>query len=127
MSLSIFDVVFVDFTYIEQLNKAQNERESKDRPALVLEHGVLIELAQITSQVDKYKNNDNSYIIKDWKEASLKQPSLIRFNVKLDLKDVSRASLRRTGRLSNEDIFNILDEGFVDVKSDAVINFLNLV
>lgn len=125
MSLSIFDVVFVDFTYIEQLNKAQNERESKDRPALVLEHGVLIELAQITSQVDKYKNNDNSYIIKDWKEASLKQPSLIRFNVKLDLKDVSRASLRRTGRLSNEDIFNILDEGFVDVKSDAVINFLN--
>lgn len=93
-----FDIYWANFTYEE------NSELIKRRPVLLLDVDILLPIAKITS---KEKRTEKDYTIKNWKEAGLDKPSVIRFNKTKWLISSALAAEDKIGHLDQEDIKEI--------------------
>lgn len=83
-----------------------NETGEKKRPALVLDNDVMLPVAKITLKM-KHKGRPNHCEIVNWKEAGLKEPSLIDFSSQMLIGRTQLKAAEYWGHLQDEDLESI--------------------
>lgn len=103
------DVYIAFVRYAEDINKDE-EPKGKVRPVVIFEDPAENKLfaCKISSRIDKPIEKKFGYIIKDWKEAGLKKPSIIACN-RENIREIDKTAIHRyIGRLTERDIKGML-------------------
>lgn len=102
--------VYIGFVrYAEDINNDKNPK-GKVRPVVIFEDPVENKLfaCKVSTQIDKPTEKKFGYIIKDWKEAGLKKPSIIACN-RENVREIDKTAIyKNIGSLSDRDIKGLL-------------------
>ena len=99
-----FDIYLATIYFHEQ------DGRSKNRPVVILNQGVTLEVAPITGTL-----TGNKYILQDWKEENLAKPSAVylpihEVDLKQDLRAISKSGDGiKIGSLTERDIQGLLN------------------